>query len=138
MAEVYRDALARKSTNIAEVKRSINCLIEGVPVEKVPIKLYCTYKTVLESIDQITPETLNNSVSTSPDLTEVSFQPKEGDEVEAPVDLPNLGSDVETVTEVIEEVFEDLTPEEEPSLVITEEIKDMIRTSPIPSENDFN
>jgi hypothetical protein len=53
---LYREALSTGQASPASLRQSAECLLKNLKPEKVPVKLYCTYKSAIESLEAILKE----------------------------------------------------------------------------------
>ena len=53
IASIYKSAILRGVASLQDAKRSTECLIESVEVERIPIKLFCIYRAVVEELEKL-------------------------------------------------------------------------------------
>jgi hypothetical protein len=53
---LYREALSTGQASPAALRQSAECLLKNLKPEKVPVKLYCTYKSAIEHLEKVLKE----------------------------------------------------------------------------------
>lgn len=137
-----------------DVKSSTECLIENITIDKIPVKLYCAYKSAQDSIDSLTKAfaakgvpLVNNKLVNPAQAAKVydpatenreqaSAAPTEGDAVDAPADLPVFDTSSDSA-KLQQSSFE---RKADPSIHIVETVQDveLVENSMEPTKKDLS
>lgn len=142
LAEVLAEPVLRGKASAEQMKDSARCLIDGIPLNKLPIKLFCAQQASLKKLEKLSPSSQPKLATSSPSLTLTSLASptnndpapfEEGQLMESPADLP--------VFEVTEDDKLDETAyqkrDDGPLSEAPQEV-DIVLDSNIPTESDLN
>lgn len=93
LVQVYEDGVMKGALQVSDVRKSLNCLIDGIKPDEVPLKLFCTHKAAIDKLASLKPhQTISNRTMPIDTRTieDLIFIHNEGDIVDTPADLPHF------------------------------------------------